>query len=165
MKRQIIVTGEVARVPLSQGFFALIDAADVALIEGWDWSVMHSARTSYARRNDWCGGRQKSVLLHRVIFGADDDVRVDHRSGDGLDCRRDNLRAATYQQNNLNTRMHSDNRCGFKGVRQHSPRCFSAQIQSGGIRRYLGAFETAEAAHAAYCAASAIYHHEFGRTE
>ena len=166
MKRQIIIEGDIARVPLTQGMEAIIDAADAHLVAGYDWSVMHSARTSYARRNQWTPEKQHTILLHRVILGVPAGVRVDHRDGDGLNCRRTNLRPATCAQNNVNTRPHCDNRCGLKGVSRADTKSlkFKASIQAGGIRRHLGLFDTPEAAHAAYCAASAIHKPELGRT-
>lgn len=163
MKRQITIDGGVARIPLTQGMEAIIDADDVGLVSGFNWTVMRVGRTAYAKRNDTRGGTQKTVLLHRVIIGAAKTDCVDHRNGNGLDCRRENLRLASKPQNNRNTRMHRDNRIGFKGVCKHFSR-YSASIQVNGQKQYLGMFATAEDAHAAYCAASAIYHGEFGRT-
>lgn len=166
MKREITVVGDIAIIQLTQGKSAVIDAEDVHLVSGFDWTVMNSARTSYAKRNDWCGGKQKSVLLHRVVFGAADGVRVDHRDGDGLNCRKSNLRQATYKQNNLNTRGHIDSKTGLKGVSKHSL-CnkYRAEIQIGGKKKYLGMFETAAKAKAAYDLANAQIHGEFGRTK
>jgi hypothetical protein len=156
-----VIDGAVARIRLSQGYEAIVDLADLHLVAPFTWTVMHSARTSYARRTV----KGKTILLHRVVFGGDQAVRVDHRDGDGLNCRRSNLRAATYAQNNRNTRLRSDNKSGFKGVRKHS-QCnkFQASICTDGIREYLGLFTTAEEAYAAYCAASAEQHQQFGRT-
>lgn len=159
--RRPVIEGDIARIRLSQGFEAIVDIADLPLVAAHVWTVMHVGRTSYARR---CV-KGKTILLHRVIFGAAADVRVDHRDGDGLNCRRLNLRAATYGQNNRNTRLRSDNKTGFKGVRKHSM-CnkFVAAICTDGVRRYLGLFATAEEASAAYCKANAEQHQEFGRT-
>lgn len=39
-----------------------------------------------------------------------------------------------------------------------------AQIKTYGKKKHLGYFDTAEEAHAAYCAAAEIYHREFTRT-
>lgn len=159
--RAPVIDGDIARIPLSQGCWAIIDVADLPLVAAHVWTVMHVGRTSYARR---CV-KGKTILLHRVIFGADESVRVDHEDGDGLNCRRSNMRPATYAQNNCNTRLRSDNKAGFKGVRKHS-QCnkFQASICTNGVRTYLGLFSTAEEAHAAYCKASAEQHQQFGRT-
>ena len=165
-KRPIRIEGAVAYITLTQGCIALIDAEDVPLVSGYDWTVLHSARTSYARRNQWSPSAQKTILLHRVVLGEPVGLRIDHKDGNGLDCRKANLRFATYRQNNTNTRTRADNRTGLKGVSKHSL-CnkYRAAISLDGVRRDLGLFETAELAHAAYCAASAQLHREFGRTK
>ncbi len=162
--RRIVVQGDIARIPLSRGLVAIIDAADVPLVESFTWSALHSKRTSYARRNEVRDGRQHTVLLHRVIVAAPNGAHIDHRNGDGLDCRRANLRLATQQQNNFNVRGHCDSASGIKGVRKHSL-CdkYQATISAAGVRRHLGLFATAEEAQAAYRAASLALHGEFGR--
>ena len=163
--REPILNGEVAHIPLSGGMVAIIDARDVAFVAGATWSVLQSNRTAYARRTIKLGDKQKTVLLHRVVIGAEPEQHVDHINGNGLDCRRSNLRIVTQQQNNFNMRGHHDSRTGIKGVRKHSS-CnkFQAAISAGGVRRYLGLFNTAEEAQSAYAAASAELHGQFGRT-
>lgn len=160
--RAIIIRGDIAIVPLSQGREAIIDVADIPLVAPHTWTVMHVGRTSYARR---CV-KGRTILLHRVIFGAAPSVRVDHKDGDGLNCRRSNLRPATYAQNNRNTRLRCDNKAGFKGVRKHTL-CnkFVASITTAGVTQYLGLYPTAEEAYAVYCKASAEQHKEFGRVK
>jgi hypothetical protein len=166
MKRQIIVDGEIARVPLTLGRFAIIDAEDVPRVEGHDWSSLFVRGKWYARRNKWTKDKQITVLLHRVILNAPDDMHVDHRDGDGLNCRKLNLRLATQQQNNLNTSKKRNSSSSFKGVRKHSmANRYVADICANGVRKYLGCFKTAEEAYAAYCAASAELHGEFGRVK
>lgn len=164
ISRPVVVDGDVARVILSGGLVALIDAADAPLVEAFTWSALVSKRTSYARRNEFKDGKQYTVLLHRVIAAAPPGLHVDHKNGDGLDCRRANLRLVTQQQNNLNVRGHRDSASGIKGVRKH-PLCdkYQATISAAGARKHLGLFATAAEAHAAYCAASLAIHGEFGR--
>lgn len=55
----------------------------------------------------------KVVKLHRVLMGASETEMIDHKNGDGLDNRRENLRFATSRQNAWNSRG-SDGR--LKGV-------------------------------------------------
>jgi len=75
-----------------------------------------------------------------------------------------NLREATQGQNLKNVPRHKDNQSGFKGVIFDKARGkFRAEIMTDGKRKYLGRFNTALAAHAAYSAASMQQHGEFGR--
>lgn len=105
--------------------------------------------------------------LHRFILGCEygDGLEVDHVSGDTLDNRRSNLRGCTHSENLRNQRKHKNNRSGFKGASYHKASGkFQAQITADGKVFPLGLYLTPEEAHAAYCAASAKYHKEFGRT-
>jgi hypothetical protein len=69
---------------------ALIDAADLPLIQGkrWNWSAGKSGSGSVVVAID--GSPKPS--LPRILLGiSDGDQQVTHRNGDRLDCRRENL--------------------------------------------------------------------------
>lgn len=147
-------------MPLTKGHTVVICAEDVHLVSPWNWSAIVRTHTVYAQRT--ASGR--SVLMHRVITNAPPGMEVDHINGDGLDNRRSNLRLATHAQNLRNQRVCRDNRSGFKGVCWDKSRCaWKAQIRLGGKNSNIGRFATPEEAHAAYVAASAELHGEFGR--
>lgn len=55
-----------------------------------------------------------AVLLHKLIFPEAEEV--DHRNGNGLDNRRENLRPATHRQNLANQRPQVGRSSRFKGV-------------------------------------------------
>ncbi len=90
--------------------------------------------------------------------------QVDHRNMVRDDDRFANLREATQTQNLRNTRMRRDNTAGYKGVhlnkRNNRWRAF---INVEGRQRYLGSFDTAAQAHAAYCNAAMEIDPEFAR--
>jgi hypothetical protein len=89
---------------------------------------------------------------------------VDHRNGDSLDNRRANIRLATTAQNCQNVRRNSRNTSGFKGVSWSARhRKWIAKIKACGRQRFLGLFDRAGDAHAAYCAAAVELHGEFAR--
>lgn len=164
--RPIRVEGNLAYVPLTQGRVAIIDAADVHLVEGFNWYAMKNRNTFYAQRTDRSGTKQRTVLMHRVIMGEPDGLDVDHEGGNGLNNRREKLRVATKSQNQHNQRKSRANTSGLKGVYwDKSQGKWRAQIQLGGKKKHLGRFDTPEQAYADYCAASAKYHGEFGRTK
>lgn len=161
--RPIRIVDDLAFIPLGKGREAVIDATDAHLVEGVNWSFDPCGKLSYASRVELNNGRRRKVKLHRHILGITGVLHVDHRNGNGLDCRRSNLRPATLQQNNLNRGIRATNRCGFKGVSKQGNR-YRAEIQVEGVKRYLGLYVSAQEAHAAYCVASQQLHGDFGRT-
>jgi hypothetical protein len=159
IKRPIRICGDVAYVPLTQGYEAIIDAADVPLVEGFNWNAGFGGNNVYARRTVG----NSCVLLHRAIMKEPFGLSIDHIDGDGLNNRRCNMRIATHSQNMHNMRINKANTSGLKGVDLVSGK-WRARIKLNGNRIYLGQFASPEEAHAAYCAASEKYHGEFGRT-
>jgi hypothetical protein len=90
---------------------------------------------------------------------------IDHINGDGLDNRFANLRVASRSQQTMNTRAHRDSASGLKGAYwDKRTSTWLAQIKHEGKQHYLGKYQTAEEAHAAYCEAARRLHGEFART-
>jgi hypothetical protein len=162
--RPIRIEGNVAYIPLTKGYEALIDAEDVPLVEGWNWFSVVRNYTVYAARATKRQGKPVTIMLHRAILGASGRARVDHLSGNGLDNRRVNLRPATASENGWNRGRNSNNSSGFKGVwwAKHVGK-WQALITAGGRREYLGLFDSPEAAHAAYSEAAKRLHGEFAK--
>jgi hypothetical protein len=159
--KPIRIEGDVAYVPLTKGYEALIDSEDVHIVDRLSWRAMVRGGIVYAIAADG----QKTVYMHRVIMGADRGVFVDHADHDGLNNRRANMRLATPSQNCFNRRMRSNNTSGFKGVHwSKKAQKWCARIVGSGTDRFCGYHDTPEAAHAAYCKASAELHGEFGHT-
>ena len=123
--RQIRIEGNVAYVTLSRGLEAVIDVTDVHLVEGLNWYAHTSKKWVYAKGS--------GLNMHRVILDAQPGLYVDHRDGNGLNNRRENLRIATKSQNQCNQRMRSNNTSGFKGVSKNHGR-WQARIELGGKR-------------------------------
>ena len=135
-KRTIQVVGDVAYVPLTKGYTALIDADDVPLVEDWNWHAVVGATTVYAARGMSAGGKSRTIILHRVLISAPDGMDVDHINGDGLDNRRANLRIATRMENLCNKSIYCNNKSGFKGVYwdRHNKR-WRSRVRSGDFRK------------------------------
>lgn len=160
-KRPIRVEGDIAYVPLTKGYEAVIDATDVPLVVGFNWTVWKCGGKVYAYRKV----KNVSVYLHRVLLQPRKGFQVDHKDGDGLNCRRVNLREATRAQNLRNRTVSSLNKHGAKGVNFDARRNkWRARIVAEGKEIWLGYYLTKEAAHQAYCEASPLHHGEFGRT-
>jgi hypothetical protein len=109
---------------------------------------------------------KRLYLAHRLawlhVSGAWPSDQIDHINGVRDDNRIEDLRESTRVENGRNSRRKSNNRCGFKGVSKYG-RKWRATISVGGKQQFIGYFATADAAHAAYCEASARLHGEFAR--
>lgn len=142
------------RIPLTRGKFAIIDSADLPLVENYKWCAWWSGHNWYAR-----SGR---LYLHRLIQGGRE---IDHKNGNGLDCRRDNLRPATHSQNLANRGKNQNNTSGMKGVIWCKyTRRWRAKIQVLGRHIHLGRFDTVTEAGEAYRHASKHHFGVFSKT-
>lgn len=157
---------------LTQGKVALVDDEDFDRVNQFNWCAIKttSGRVRfYASRSSPrdCNGKQKFILLHRVILGVDGAPGncIDHVSGDGLDNRRSNLRFASQSQNNANRfKQASPAASRYKGVFWRTARaCWIAHIRVSKYGQYLGRYESEEAAAIAYDYAAKIYFGEFAR--
>jgi hypothetical protein len=161
--RPIRIEGNIAYVPLTKGYEAIIDADDVQLVSAFNWTAFVRPHTVYACRRDYPSN--KTILLHRFLIGQSCKYQVDHCDCNGLNNMRENLREATPSQNQHNKRRSLANKSGFKGVRWHErAQKWNARIHANGTEVYLGLFDSPQLAHAAYARASAELHGEFGRT-
>jgi hypothetical protein len=100
---------------------------------------------------------QYPVLAHRLawafVHGEMPTLEIDHINGITNDNRIENLRQVSRAGNTGNI-LRAVCRAGLLGVRFDQRRQhWVASIVRGGKTTYLGSFSTAEAAHAAYCAA------------
>lgn len=164
--RPIRVEGQVAYVPLTKGYTAIIDAEDVPLVADYNWfaQVERRADGNIARVYAVRHAMRRAVLLHRFLAQTPDGLETDHIDGNGLNNRRSNLRQATQAQNRQNARTRVDNAAGIKGVCWHGhSRKWLAQIRVDGKQRHLGIFKCRTAAAFAYAKASRKLHGEFGR--
>ena len=82
---------------------------------------------------------------------------IDHRDGDRLNNRIDNLREASVSQNGMNSKRRVDSTTGVKGVRRMQGR-WQARIVVARKTIHLGTYDSIEAAAAARLAGE-IEHH------
>jgi hypothetical protein len=97
--------------------FAVVDPEDYQWAIQWLWSPKWSrgGRKMYLRRSVQTGSKtrgtrvQKTLFLHTAIMQRTGikpptplHKLIDHRDGDGLNCRRSNLRWATHSMNVAN---------------------------------------------------------------
>lgn len=102
---QFISSQETRLIPLSgkhgQGKFAIVDASDYDALSKYKWSICAGG---YVGGKVWVGDYQKQVLIHRFIMKPPDELDTDHRNGNKLDNRRENLRNCPTQHNTWNRR-------------------------------------------------------------
>jgi hypothetical protein len=122
-------------IPLSEGSYAYVDAADYEWLSQRNW---HTASGGYAARNE----NGKTVFMHRVIMKPPKGKVVDHTDGNrGNNCRS-NLRVCTRRENQRNQRKPCDSRSRFKGVSYSRRRKrYFAQYRSEDKHRWLGYFD------------------------
>jgi hypothetical protein len=161
--------GDVAYVDVSRPQYpdaiAQVDACDLPnILDGHPrWYVLECKGKLYAARGRGKAGARHTELMHRLLIGAD-VASVDHRSGDGLDNRRSNIRQASARQNQFNRgKQRGTWTSAYKGV-SWNPRpggSWMARIRLSGRTRYLGRFRTEIEAAAAYDVVAAAHHGEF----
>jgi hypothetical protein len=67
------------------------------------WTPLYDGRNIYAKSSRKVDGKVVTVKLHQFVMQAN-GARIDHKNGDGLDCRKENLRYANGSQNAANGR-------------------------------------------------------------
>ena len=116
----------------------------------------------------------KYYLQHRLawfyIYNRWPQGEIDHINLQRDDNRIDNLREATHGQNQHNSKSYKNNSHGVKGITKHKYKGvwtgqWVASIQRNKKHYYLGIFNSAKDAHAAYCKAAETFYGEFARTQ
>lgn len=138
---------QVRYIALTQGKFALVDAADYEWLNQYKWCVSRSKHGGcYAVRNE--GGR--TIKMHRQIMNPPKGMVVDHIDRNGLDNTRRNLRNCTPAQNARNQES-KRGASQYKGVYySRKARKWVAQICVDRRRITIGSFHSEIEAARAY---------------
>lgn len=132
------------KIALTNGGFALVDDIDFEYLNQWKWQAHKSKFTFYVRRSERYGSRtenkSKKYYMHRVILELSPNEICDHKDRNGLNNQRDNLRKATYSQNNTNRKLKTGKKLSdYKGVYKVKNR-FKASIGINGKTVHIGSF-------------------------
>lgn len=131
------------QIQLSKGKFATVDEEDFEYLNQWKWYVNSDGYAVRSERFKTESGRisTRTIRMHRVIAQAPPTYEVDHKFGDRLDNRKQNLRICTQSENCMNKTLSSKNSSGFKGIMWHKRNLrWIARIKVNGKLIHLGSF-------------------------
>lgn len=152
-------------IKLTQGKVALVDDDDYERVNQYKWSAALIGSDFYAVRTIHCGGKAKSIKMHRFILNlSDSSIQVDHKNANTLDNTRSNIRKCSHAENMRNQGKKSTNTSGFKGVCLHKATMkWQASITLNRKQINLGYYIDKIEAARAYNAAAILHHGEFAR--
>lgn len=148
-------------LPLSKNLFALIDSEDIERVSKWLWSalVRKGPYSPYALRRQ----EGRTIYLHRFIMNAPEGLDVDHKDGNGLNCKKSNLRLCTHAENQHNySKTSRKTSSQYKGVHLSS-RGWTSRIKNNGKIIHLGHFKSEREAAIAYDQAALEKFGEFSK--
>jgi len=90
-------------------YSAMVDDDDYEKVIKYKWSFWDNGYSIYAVANV----NGKVITMHKFLTGYE---LVDHKNGNGIDNRKENLRNATRSQNMANTRKKAKRTSRYKGV-------------------------------------------------
>lgn len=149
---------------LNTGDRVQVDDADFELASHWKWSCRDQDGKKYATRSLPPGSKRHTIYLHRFLMGPPDGIECDHRDGNGLNCQRSNMRAATRSQNLANKKLGSHSKTGFKGVQLFRNGRYLVRVMKDRKMHYLGYFTNPIEGALAYDRKAVELHGEFALT-
>ena len=149
-------------IPLTRGQVALVDEADVEIVNMYAWYAKPWESGFYAAATVGSGRSKRHLRMHRLILPG--SAQIDHKNRNGLDNRRENLRPATGTQNSANQSKRLGGTSRFKGVSWDTHnRCWRASIACNRHGINLGRFQSELEAAMAYNTAALRLFGEYAR--
>lgn len=138
-------------IPLTQGFFAIVDYRNYDKLMKYKWFVLKRKNTNYAARHINNEKGQLTIMMHNKISQPPKGMETDHRNHNGLDNREYNLRHCSKAQNQYNQKPRGGY-SKYKGVTwsKRTKNHWQAQINKGEKHFSIGYFATELEAAIAY---------------
>lgn len=146
-------------ISLSQGKVALVDDEDFDYLNQYKWYANRFKYTFYAITHRRINKYDHKIYMHRLIMNPGREIHIDHKDRNGLNNQKNNLRIATYSQNNCNRKGSGASQYLGVSIRRNGK--FTARIKADGYYKNLGVFDNEIDAAIAYDNAAKIYHGEF----
>lgn len=125
------------KIKLKDGVYAIVDESDYEELSKHKWTLKGDG---YAHRGTPRPER-KWILMHRQIMQPLTSMQVDHINGNRLDNRKENLMIVNYSQSQINRKIGTNNKSGYKGVHKNNKsNKWFANIRIDGKIKYLGGF-------------------------
>jgi len=146
-------------IPLTRGRHAIIDADKFDSIGAHRWAFDRG----YATRSNPNRSGSFREAMHHYVLPSNPSFHVDHKNGDGCDNRADNLRYATYAQNQQNRKPNRKYKGVYEIKRKNEVVLWGARIVRNKKVTRLGKFKTEIEAAMAYDIAATKHDGEFAR--
>lgn len=123
-----------------KGKFALVDDEDYELVSLFKW---FPTKLGYVRSTSIINNKKINISLHILIMKHDNKKHIDHKNGNPLDNRKNNLRFCTRSQNYMNKKgAYKNSTSKYKGVHWRKGRnTWRAGIGIDGKAIHLGTFK------------------------
>ena len=138
---------------------AIIDNEDYERVSKYSWFLIERSDHLTVMRSSTKNNKSVTILLHRFVLNYSGKSEIDHKSRNGLDNRKENLRFCTRSQNRQNSRSRHGTSSKYKGVFWCNTRNkWTAKIVINGKQFFAGRFDNEKQAALAYNVAALKYH-------
>jgi hypothetical protein len=151
---QCTALSTVGFIPVRLTYTAMVDANDLPVLAALEWRMLSRYVVTRGK------GR---MPMHRMIVRVPNGIVVDHKDGNALNNKRENLRPATHGQNMANRIKTGASRSRYLGIKYSRWRKWFAVVRANGKQFQSQAFDSEESAAREYDRLARQHHGEFAR--